>query len=280
MDQQIRHLSRRMTELRQDCQILEDENADLRDELRQRRALHLNAREAYEELETKNTQLVEKVRELEQELQRTRRVQDSDQIKEIRGEALRTIRERELEIDRLQNDNIRMQKKDEDIHKLQKEIIQYKSAINASKHVEGQVSDTTICDTMNGLFSAARNWALDVSRQDKLGGLQRDYCVSFEFCRLTPKDTELKPTEAFRDCLLALVPDFQICKPKQKMHTLLAVFSVALVHSAKRNHAFGFPSSEPIKSATVLLESINSKSRDTILLVSWLIFIPRDSRCD
>ncbi|KAG9563813.1 hypothetical protein KCU71_g6495, partial [Aureobasidium melanogenum] len=236
MCQRIRHLSRRITELRHENEFLENDNKDLQDEVQRQQSLHLSAREGYDELQTKNTQLAAKVHQLEQELDRVRKIGDSDRIKKIRSEAMRTIQERECEIDQLQKDNIRMQKKDEEIHKLQMEIIQYKRAINTSKPVGGQVSDTTIRDTMNGLFSAVRNWAMDVSRQDKL---------------------EIKPIETFRGSLFALVPDFQICKPKQKMHTLVAVFSLALVHFAQGNYAFGYPSTEPIKSATVLLGAID-----------------------
>lgn len=90
--------------------------------------------------------------------------------------------------------------------------------------------------------------------------------TSFEICRLIPKYTEIKPIEAFRGCLFALVPDFQICKPKQKMHTLVAVFSLALAHFAQGNYAFGYPSTEPIKSATVLLGAIDSESDVATLL--------------
>ncbi|KAG9657926.1 hypothetical protein KCU95_g979, partial [Aureobasidium melanogenum] len=215
---------------------LENDNKDLQDEIQRQQGLHLSAREGYDELQTKNTQLAAKVHELEQELDRVRKIGDSDRIKKIRSEAMRVIQERECEIDQLQKDNIRMRKKDEEIHKLQMEVIQYKRAINTSKHVEGQVSDTTIRDTMNGLFSAVRNWAMDVSRQDKL---------------------EIKPIETFHGSLFALVPDFRICKPKQKMHTLVAVFSLALVHFAQGNYAFGYPSTEPIKSATVLHGAID-----------------------
>ncbi|KAG9748604.1 hypothetical protein KCU73_g7045, partial [Aureobasidium melanogenum] len=235
MSQWNRHLARRIEELVHKCQILENDNADLHDEIQRQKDLQVSASEAYDEIRDKNTRLVAKIHELHEELGQVRKNEESDVVK-IRREASQTIREQDLEIEQLQRENVQTQRKDDEINRLQKEVIQYKRLINTSTHVRGQVSDTTIRDKMNGLFSAVRNWAIGVSRQEKL---------------------EIEPTRKFLKCLLALVPDFQIGKSKQKMHTLVAVFSLALFHFCNQNYAFGFPSAEPTKSAMSLLRAIN-----------------------
>jgi chromosome segregation ATPase len=171
MSQWNRHLARRIEELVHKCQILENDNADLHDEIQRQKDLQVSASEAYDEIRDKNTRLVAKIHELHEELGQVRKNEESDVVK-IRREASQTIREQDLEIEQLQRENVQTQRKDDEINRLQKEVIQYKRLINTSTHVRGQVSDTTIRDKMNGLFSAVRNWAIGVSRQEKLGTLQ------------------------------------------------------------------------------------------------------------
>jgi len=63
----------------------------------------------------------------------------------------------------------RLSQKDDEISKLEQEIQEYKVAITKSTRLEGQLSDTRIQIKINDLFSAVRNWALEVVRREKPG---------------------------------------------------------------------------------------------------------------
>ncbi|THY77791.1 hypothetical protein D6C86_07245 [Aureobasidium pullulans] len=90
---------------------------------------------------------------------------------------------------------------------------------------------------MNGLFSAVKNWALNVSRQGPL---------------------ELQPVDRRgRKVLYEQVPCFEDGTSKQKMHALIAMFSNALVCWMDARHIFGSASAGPIASATNLFKAFD-----------------------
>ncbi|KAH0275665.1 hypothetical protein KCU91_g4411, partial [Aureobasidium melanogenum] len=60
-----------------------------------------------------------------------------------------------------------MQQKNDEIARLQEEVQRYKATITKSTRVHGQLSDTRIQTKMNDLFSAVRNWAVEVTRREK-----------------------------------------------------------------------------------------------------------------
>lgn len=62
-----------------------------------------------------------------------------------------------------------MQQKNDEIARLHEELQQFKTTITKSTRVHGQLSDTRIQSKMNDLFSAVRNWALEVVRREKPG---------------------------------------------------------------------------------------------------------------
>jgi chromosome segregation ATPase len=120
----------------------------------------------------------DEIRQLQNDIKQAGRLlsERDNEIEKLRRQASRAMREQDHKIERLrgeithtQSDAEQIQTKDDEIQKLRKELLQYKRTASASTQLAGQMTDTTICDKINGLFYAVSNWALEVARQGDMG---------------------------------------------------------------------------------------------------------------
>lgn len=188
---------------------LEEDNEALRDEIDRQAGFHQGLSDAFKQADEQRNQFItekhsqdQEIRKLQGELSQARdrdeeilrlkreigddhkkdneirRLQEEtarvaldrdEKIRSLKGSAKKVIQEQNDNIRRLQKDAMQVQKKDDDLRKLQREIVQYKTAMTTSNQVEGQLSDATIRGKIDGLFFAVRDWALNVVHEGNLG---------------------------------------------------------------------------------------------------------------
>ncbi|KAH0163599.1 hypothetical protein KCU67_g5489, partial [Aureobasidium melanogenum] len=279
----INRLTGRVEWLEDENRELKAENVDLRDEITRLKHFHRGVSEAYRRVSEHRERLHAQVqardneiRQLQREVARhqnrgdLRRLQQEaeesqvksneirrlreeksritrekdDEFERLRQEAITTVHDRDSKIQNLQGELAKMQKKDDEIRRLQTELVKYKGAISASNSTEGQLSDAVIREKLNELFYAVRDWAMELSRQDQL------------VAQIT--DPEMAET------LYHQIPCLQEGTSKQKMHALIATFSLILVQFMNKKYVFGYCSDDRVESANHLsgcLEEIHEVTK-------------------
>lgn len=140
--------------------------------------------------------------------------------------------------------------KDAEIHKLQQEIVQYKSIVASSTVFDKQLSDTTIQDKINALFFTVRDWALSVVLRGNVGESHVRVLHIISRPLMSATVLVIDPMEPYHTFLWSQVPRSTEQDTNQKVHALIAMFSGVLISFFNEDIVFGLSSEKSVQSAT------------------------------
>jgi activating signal cointegrator complex subunit 1 len=152
--------------------------------------------------------------------------------------------------------------KDDMIQALKSQVWGLKSFVSTSSKMDEQVADEAFAEYMQRLGNSLQNWVITNFRRTKIGKL--DFSVRSNKM-LSPSIDIEKANDDIRNCLMQLVPTYEMLASSSKIHLIQSLVSRLLVNFIFQEYFIGLPKahSDELRNMEKYLGGFGKGFRDT-----------------